>query len=199
MSKKTGKSGGSKSLASSDHPSTSTGATSMADIAHLKELMALMSANDVTEITIAGPAGITIRRGAQPSTVINHQPVIYNGAAMPAMTASAAPAPQYHAPAPAQAAPTTPAAAAAAAPAAPAANFEHIESPMVGTCYLAPNPDAAPFLKVGQQVTPDTVVCLIEAMKVFNEIKAEKSGTVEQILVKNGQAVEFGQKLYAIR
>jgi acetyl-CoA carboxylase biotin carboxyl carrier protein len=70
---------------------------------------------------------------------------------------------------------------------------------MVGTCYLAPNPDAAPFLKVGQQVTPDTVVCLIEAMKVFNEIKAEKSGTVEQILVKNGQAVEFGQKLYAIR
>ena len=193
MSKKTGKSGGSKSLASSDHPSTSTGATSMADIAHLKELMALMSANDVTEITIAGPAGITIRRGAQPSTVINHQPVIYNGAAMPA---GAAPAPQYHAPAPTQAAPTTPA---AATPAAPAANFEHIESPMVGTCYLAPNPDAAPFLKVGQQVTPDTVVCLIEAMKVFNEIKAEKSGTVEQILVKNGQAVEFGQKLYAIR
>jgi acetyl-CoA carboxylase biotin carboxyl carrier protein len=70
---------------------------------------------------------------------------------------------------------------------------------MVGTCYLAPNPDAAPFLKVGQQVTPDTVVCLIEAMKVFNEIKAEKTGVVEQILVKNGQAVEFGQKLYAIR
>ncbi len=193
MSKKTGKSGGSKSLASSDHPSTSTGATSMADIAHLKELMALMSANDVTEITIAGPAGITIRRGSQPSTVINHQPVIYNGAAMPAGAASA---PQYHAPAPAQAAPTAPA---AATPAAPTANFEHIESPMVGTCYLAPNPDAAPFLKVGQQVTPDTVVCLIEAMKVFNEIKAEKTGTVEQILVKNGQAVEFGQKLYAIR
>jgi acetyl-CoA carboxylase biotin carboxyl carrier protein len=192
-SNKASKSGGSKSLASSDHPSTSPGATSMADIAHLKELMALMSANDVTEITIAGPAGITIRRGAQPSTVINHQPVIYNGAAMPA---GAAPAPQYHAPAPTQAAPTTPA---AATPAAPAANFEHIESPMVGTCYLAPNPDAAPFLKVGQQVTPDTVVCLIEAMKVFNEIKAEKSGTVEQILVKNGQAVEFGQKLYAIR
>jgi acetyl-CoA carboxylase biotin carboxyl carrier protein len=195
MSKKTGKSGGSKSLASSDHPSTSTGATSMADIAHLKELMALMSANDVTEITIAGPAGITIRRGTQPTTVINHQPVIYNGAAMPG---GAAPAQQQHAaPAPvaAPAAPATP----AAAPAAVTPAFEHIESPMVGTCYLAPNPDAAPFLKVGQQVTPDTVVCLIEAMKVFNEIKAEKSGTVEQILVKNGQAVEFGQKLYAIR
>jgi acetyl-CoA carboxylase biotin carboxyl carrier protein len=197
MSKKASKSGGSKSLASSDHPSTSTGATSMADIAHLKELMALMSANDVTEIVIAGPSGITIRRGAQPSTVINHQPVIYNGAAMPGMPAGAAPAPQHHAPAAAPAAPAAPAAAAPAA--APATNFEHIESPMVGTCYLAPNPDAAPFLKVGQQVTPDTVVCLIEAMKVFNEIKAEKSGTVEQILVKNGQAVEFGQKLYAIR
>jgi acetyl-CoA carboxylase biotin carboxyl carrier protein len=70
---------------------------------------------------------------------------------------------------------------------------------MVGTCYLAPNPDAAPFVKIGQSVTPDTVVCLIEAMKVFNEIKAEKSGVVEQVLVKTGQAVEFGQKLFSIR
>ncbi|MDX2132368.1 MAG: biotin/lipoyl-containing protein, partial [Planctomycetota bacterium] len=86
------------------------------------------------------------------------------------------------------------------APAAPpAASGPAIESPMVGTCYLAPNPDAAPFVKVGQSVTPDTVVCLIEAMKVFNEIKAEKGGVIEQILVKNGQAVEFGQRIFAIR
>jgi acetyl-CoA carboxylase biotin carboxyl carrier protein len=202
MSKKASKSGGSKAGDSKDHSSNS-GAISMADIAQLKELMALMSANDVTEIIIAGPEGVTIRRGAQPSTVINHQPVIYNGAAMPSAGA-ATPAPPHHAapaavPTAVAAAPAAPAASAPVAPAPAAAAFEHIESPMVGTCYLAPNPDAAPFLKVGQQVTPDTVVCLIEAMKVFNEIKAEKTGVVEQILVKNGQAVEFGQKLYAIR
>ncbi len=70
---------------------------------------------------------------------------------------------------------------------------------MVGTFYSAPNPDAAPFVKVGQSVTPDTVVCIIEAMKVFNEIKAEKSGVVESVLAKNGQSVEFGQKLFALR
>jgi biotin carboxyl carrier protein len=70
---------------------------------------------------------------------------------------------------------------------------------MVGTLYLAANPDSPPFVKPGAQVTPDTVVCLIEAMKVFNEIKAEKSGILEQILVKNGEAVEFGQKLFALR
>ncbi|MFZ2873651.1 MAG: biotin/lipoyl-containing protein, partial [Phycisphaerales bacterium] len=74
-----------------------------------------------------------------------------------------------------------------------------IDSPMVGTVYLAPNPDAAPFVKIGQRVSKDTVVCLIEAMKVFNEIKAEKDGVVEQILVSNSAAIEFGQKLFAIR
>jgi len=68
----------------------------------------------------------------------------------------------------------------------------------VGTCYLSPNPDSGPFVKPGQQVTPDTVVCLIEAMKVFNEIKAEKTGTLEQVLVKNGQAVEFGQRMFSV-
>ncbi|HRJ50892.1 MAG TPA: acetyl-CoA carboxylase biotin carboxyl carrier protein, partial [Phycisphaerales bacterium] len=81
----------------------------------------------------------------------------------------------------------------------PTAGQVAIESPMVGTFYSSPNPDAAPFVKIGQTVTPDTVVCLIEAMKVFNEIKAEKSGVIEQILVKSGQAVEFGQKLFLIR
>lgn len=70
---------------------------------------------------------------------------------------------------------------------------------MVGTIYLKPNPDAPEFVKVGQTVTKDSVVCLIEAMKVFNEIKAEKSGVVESILIKSGDAVEFGQKLFALR
>jgi acetyl-CoA carboxylase biotin carboxyl carrier protein len=87
----------------------------------------------------------------------------------------------------------------AAAPVATAAPGMTIDSPMVGTLYLAANPDSPPFVKPGAQVTPDTVVCLIEAMKVFNEIKAEKTGILEQILVKNGEAVEFGQKLFALR
>ena len=148
----------------------------MMDIAKLKELVALMSQHDLVEIELKDDKqGVSIKRGgASLAQVITHTAPVH-----------AAPAP---APAPSP-----------AAAAAPASNHQHIESPMVGTCYLAPNPDAAPFVKVGMNVTPDTVVCLIEAMKVFNEIKAEKSGVVEQVLIKNGQAVEFGQKLFAIR
>ena len=74
-----------------------------------------------------------------------------------------------------------------------------VESPMVGTFYSAPNPDAGPFVTVGSAVSPETVVCMIEAMKVFNEIKAEVNGTVERVLVNSGDAVEFGQKLFLVR
>jgi acetyl-CoA carboxylase biotin carboxyl carrier protein len=74
-----------------------------------------------------------------------------------------------------------------------------IPSPMVGTLYSSPNPDAPLFVQVGTRVTPDTVVCIIEAMKVFNEIRAEISGVIEQILVANEQAVEYGQPLFSVR
>ena len=74
-----------------------------------------------------------------------------------------------------------------------------IESPMVGTFYSAANPDSPPFVTAGASVTPSSVVCLIEAMKVFNEIKAEKAGKIERVLVKSGEAVEFGQKLFLVR
>ncbi len=74
-----------------------------------------------------------------------------------------------------------------------------LRSPMVGTWYASPDPDSPPFVSVGSRVEPDTTVCIIEAMKVFNEIKAETSGTVERILVRNEQAVEFGQPLMLIR
>ena len=70
---------------------------------------------------------------------------------------------------------------------------------MVGTFYASPGPDKSPFVSVGAKVSPDTTVCLIEAMKIFNEIKAETSGTVEEVLVKSGQPVEFGQPLFRIR
>ncbi len=89
----------------------------------------------------------------------------------------------------------------AAAPAAPAeaASDSTINSPMVGTFYITPSPDAKPFVQAGSQVTPDTVVCLIEAMKVFNEIKADAAGTIQKMLVDNGQAVEFDQPLFQIK
>ncbi len=88
---------------------------------------------------------------------------------------------------------------AAAAPAAPLADINHITSPMVGTFYLSPSPDAPPYVEVGQEVDPETVVCIIEAMKVMNEIKAEVKGVITEVVAENAKPVEFGQKLFAVR
>ena len=77
--------------------------------------------------------------------------------------------------------------------------LEQIKSPLVGTFYAAPSPDSEAFIEVGSKVEPQTVVCIVEAMKVMNEIKAEISGTVVEILVKNGQAVEYGQPLFKVK
>jgi acetyl-CoA carboxylase biotin carboxyl carrier protein len=77
-----------------------------------------------------------------------------------------------------------------------AGNF--VTSPMVGTFYATPSPDEPPFVKVGDKVTPQTVVCIIEAMKVMNEVKANTTGTVTEVLVENGHPVEFGTKLISI-
>lgn len=74
-----------------------------------------------------------------------------------------------------------------------------IDSPMVGTFYTSPSPEADPFVKVGSKVTTTSVVCIIEAMKVFNEIRAEVAGTIEKILTTNQQAVEYGQPLFTVR
>ncbi len=93
----------------------------------------------------------------------------------------------------------------AAAPAAPAAapaedkNIARILSPMVGTFYRAASPDAEPFVNVGDTVNAEQVVCIIEAMKVMNEIKAETDGEVVEVLVENGESVEYGQPLYTVR
>ena len=115
----------------------------------------------------------------------------------------AAAAPVYAAPAPAAAAPVAaPAAApaAAASAAAPAARdlSNAQKSPMVGTFYRAPGPNAAAFVEVGKQVKAGDTLCIIEAMKLMNEIEAEKSGTVKEILVENGTPVEFGEPLFII-
>ncbi|GFN30543.1 acetyl-CoA carboxylase biotin carboxyl carrier protein [Paenibacillus xylaniclasticus] len=115
------------------------------------------------------------------------------------------------APAVAQVIPSTPAApavpAAAAAPAQPASapvpaaqdNLHKIVSPMVGTFYAAPSPDSAPFVQKGSRVTDKTVVCILEAMKLMNEIEAEVRGEIVEVLVENGQLVEFGQPLFLVK
>jgi acetyl-CoA carboxylase biotin carboxyl carrier protein len=152
----------------------------MIDIRKLKELVRLMSASDLTELDLRDKdEQVTIRR-ASPQTV----PMVATHA-IPAMHVAT---PVAGTPAP-------------AAPAAPSedAGLVAVESPMVGTFYASPGPDKPPFISVGAQVGPTSTVCLVEAMKIFNEIKAERSGTVAKILVKSGDAVEFGQPLFMIR
>ena len=170
----------------------------MIDIRKLKELVRLMVENDLSELDLKDQEEtVAIKRGPT-GTTVNHQPVIYQGAgpatgAMPARHAATAhePSDSDHAP--------TPAPAAAGGGGGSDPGLPAIESPMVGTFYSSPNPDAGPFVTVGSAVAPDTVICLIEAMKVFNEIKAERAGTIERVLVNTGDAVEFGQKLFLIK
>ncbi len=114
-------------------------------------------------------------------------------------SAQAAAAPPPAAPGPPEAVP----AAAETTPAAPKAiesvPFREIVSPMVGTFYRGPSPDAPPFVDVGKSVTEDTVVCIIEAMKVMNEIKAETGGIIAEVVAENGKPVQFGQVLFRVR
>ena len=145
-------------------------------IEEIKTIVKLMSEHDLTEFKIeAEECNLCIRRGCSSPA--------------PVVTQIAAPLPA--APAVAAAAPA-PAAAAEAPKAAPA---ETIDSPLVGTFYRAPSPEAQPYAKIGDRVSADTVVGIIEAMKVLNEIKAEKSGVIKEILVENGQPVEYGEAL----
>ena len=74
-----------------------------------------------------------------------------------------------------------------------------IKSPIVGTFYASPSPDSAPFVAAGDKVSSDTIVCIIEAMKIMNEIKAEVAGTIEKVLIENGEPVEYGQPLFLVR
>jgi acetyl-CoA carboxylase biotin carboxyl carrier protein len=83
--------------------------------------------------------------------------------------------------------------------AAPAAAGTQIVSPMVGTFYRSPSPDSAPYIEPGQEVNEETVVCIIEAMKVMNEIKAETKGVIVEVLAQNGKPVEFGKPLFSVR
>ena len=151
-------------------------------IEEIKTIIKLMSENDLTEFKIeAEDMHLCLKRGGQ---LPGSQIII--PAAAPAAVPAAAPA--AAAPAP------------AAAPAAPAAsaNRTTVDAPIVGTFYRSPSPDAPAFVKVGDTVTADTTVCIIEAMKVMNEIKAEKSGVIKEVLVENGQPVEYGQPIFVL-
>jgi acetyl-CoA carboxylase biotin carboxyl carrier protein len=110
-------------------------------------------------------------------------------------------APYEDAPVVAYMAPTAIAAPAVAPviPAAPATTEIEIKSPMIGTFYRAPSPESAAYVEVGTEVSPETVVCIIEAMKVMNEIKAEAKGVITQVLLENAKPIEFGQPLFKIR
>lgn len=155
----------------------------MIDLKKLEKLISLMVDNDLNLIDLADEKEqVTLKRGGD-------GPVQY------VQGPAAAPAPAPAAPAPA-------APASGGGDAAPAESSaptgKTIDSPMVGTFYTASSPDADDFVKAGDKVTADTVVCIVEAMKVFNEIKAEQSGTIKRVLVSNGDAVEFGQPLYEL-
>ncbi len=117
------------------------------------------------------------------------------GVAPPAPAYHAVPAPYAPAPSPS---PGPAAAPASAAPEAPPSVLKEIKSPMVGTFYMAPEPGAEPYLKVGQRVVPGQTVCIIEAMKIMNEIEAEISGVVREVCLEDSTPVEFGQVLYRV-
>jgi acetyl-CoA carboxylase biotin carboxyl carrier protein len=149
------------------------------NIDEIKTLTELMIENDLSEIMLRdGEKRIILRRGPSSKTLhsASHATAVHATAPMSVPT---------HAPSP--------------APPADDAGLAKIASPMVGTFYAAPAPDAAPFVRLGDKVNPETVVCIIEAMKVFNEIKADVAGTIESIDVVGGTAVEFGQVLMKVR
>lgn len=159
------------------------------DIKQLKSLMRALRRYDLTEIEIRqGDEEIVIRRGSVSTSSAAFSPV-----AFPMTTA-------------ARGVPTTPASFSEVAPAAPPraevaedASIVTVTSPLVGTFYRAPAPGAKPFVEVGSQVRAGTVLCIIEAMKLMNEIESEVEGTVVEILVENGKPVEFGEKLFKIK
>ena len=154
------------------------------DLRKLKTLIDLVSESNVSELEITEAEG-KVR-------IVKGQPAVVQ---MAPVAAPAAPAALAAAPAPAAVA-AVPAAQPAAAPEAPAGH--HVKSPMVGTFYRASSPGAKSFVEVGSQVKEGETICIIEAMKILNEIEADKSGTVTQILCENGQAVEYGQPLFVI-
>jgi acetyl-CoA carboxylase biotin carboxyl carrier protein len=151
------------------------------DLNKIKQVVDLMKKSDLSEFEIQDQEfKLRIKRDLPGRAAIAAAP--------------AAPAPVAAAPAPVAAAPSVPAAPAAADP-----SIKLVTSPMVGTYYATPSPENPPFVAVGSPIKVDSVVCIIEAMKVMNEIQSEIAGTVVECLVANGTSVEFGQPLFRVK
>ncbi|WP_316569663.1 acetyl-CoA carboxylase biotin carboxyl carrier protein [Neobacillus sp. YIM B06451] len=167
----------------------------MLKVQEIREIIKLIDQSSIDEFVYETEGSkIKMKKHAQEVSV-QQQPVQLVQAAAPLQAAPALQA-QAQAAAPAPQAPAQPAE-------TPAERNEEdlhkIVSPMVGTFYQSPSPDADPYVKPGSKVSPDSIVCIVEAMKLFNEIEAEVSGEIVEILVKDGQLVEYGQPLFLVK
>mgnify|MGYP001827099435 CR=1 FL=1 len=155
------------------------------DIRKVKKLIELLEESNIDEIEIKeGEESVRISRNAGQTIMAAPQMPMY---APPAPVPAPAPAPAAEAPS-----------AAPAGESAPATSGHVVKSPMVGTFYRSPSPTSPSFAEVGQSVKVGDVICIVEAMKMMNQIEADKSGTIEAILVENGEPVEFDQPLFSI-
>ena len=159
----------------------------MVDLQQIKELIQLMVDNDLAEVSLRdGTEEVNLKRAGVSNPVVASAPMSMQVAPPPVGPVAALPQVEV-------------------SPRDEAAEPEEdvelvaIKSPMVGTFYGSPSPDAPAYVKIGDQISPGNVVCIVEAMKVFNEIKAEVSGTIAKILVSNEAAIEYGQELFLVR
>ncbi len=167
-------------MAEASEPGAEKAREAPVDLEAIRHLLDLMNEHGLVELEIErDDMSVRLRKA---------------GAAPPSPAVPAAPTAV-----PAAGHPAAPSGAGEAEAAAEEEALPRITSPMVGTFYTASGPEAEPFVRVGDHVDEDTIVCVIEAMKVFNEIRAETCGTIEQILVGNAEAVEFGQPLFVVR
>ena len=146
-----------------------TGTPHPFNVTTVEHLIGLMAENDLSEIALKdGDQAIRLRRGSS------------------------------YAPPPLQAMPVAPPPSGSAPAAAPTQKYHEITSELVGTCYLRPKPDQPEYVKVGASITSDSTICLIEAMKIYNEVKSEVSGTIVEVCVKTGDPVDFGTVLFRV-
>jgi acetyl-CoA carboxylase biotin carboxyl carrier protein len=168
------------------------------DLKEIKLIIDMMTKNGLSEFELEkGDFKLRVKRGpggewSTSTTPVAGPQVVHHHAPVASFAPTTAPV-AVSAPAPVSVAASAPVAAAAGA------GHPQIVSPMVGTFYLSPSPDSPPYVTVGQEVQEDTVVCIIEAMKVMNEIKAETKGVIVEVLAQNGKPVEFGKPLFSIR
>ena len=152
------------------------------DIKDIKAIIDLMKKNSITEFELERQdSKIRLKRGSNGGAPVVQYDELATGGPVPVLP------PVAVAPIP------------VSTPPVPTTNEIEVKSPMIGTFYRAPSPEAASYVEIGAEINPDSVVCIIEAMKVMNEIKAEVKGVITQVLVENAKPVEFGQPLFKVR